>query len=215
MVKEFDIGVSAQAWVLLDMDRRSHLGEPPDNTEELAVTVAASLVQHWDETAVPVGLAANSADLWMLNPDRRPAQLGILMETLAGIRADGTLSLERFIYDLRPHLSGFNTLMVITASRRPEWTSALVSLRRQGINVTVCYVDHTSFTRPRRRVEHRLHRPGRRRVPGPARHTHLHRAARRGHQPGIVASAGRRRSQGRPRASPLLRIQRIPPAPSR
>ena len=47
MVKEFDIGVSAQAWVLLDMDRRSHLGEPPDNTEELAVTVAASLVQHW------------------------------------------------------------------------------------------------------------------------------------------------------------------------
>ena len=68
------------------------------------------------------------------------------METLAGIRADGSLSLERFIYDLRPHLSGFNTLMVITASRRPEWTSALVSLRRQGINVTVCYVDHTSFT---------------------------------------------------------------------
>ena len=148
MVKEFDIGVSAQAWVLLDMDRRSHLGDPPDNTEELAVTVAASLVQHWDETAVPVGLAANSADLWMLNPDRRPAQLGILMETLAGIRADGTLSLERFIYDLRPHLSGFNTIMVITPSRRPEWTSALVSLRRQGINVTVCYVDHTSFTVP-------------------------------------------------------------------
>ncbi|MCY4558741.1 MAG: DUF58 domain-containing protein [Chloroflexi bacterium] len=146
MVKEFDIGVSAQAWILLDMERRSHVGEPPDNTEELAVTVAASLVQHWDETAVPVGLAANSADLWMLNPDRRPAQLGILMETLAGIRADGSLSLERFIYDLRPHLSGFNTLMVITASRRPEWTSALVSLRRQGINVTVCYVDPTSFT---------------------------------------------------------------------
>ena len=38
--------------------------------------------------------------------------------------------------------------MVITPSRRPEWTSALVSLRRQGINVTVCYVDHTSFADP-------------------------------------------------------------------
>ena len=132
MVKEFDIGVSAQAWILLDMERRSHTGDAPDNTEELAVTVAASLVQHWDETAVPVGLAANSANLWMLKPDRRPAQLGILMETLAGIRADGALSLERFIYDLRPQLSGFNTLMVITASRRPEWTPALVGLRRQG-----------------------------------------------------------------------------------
>ena len=148
MVKEFDIGVSAQAWVLLDMERRSHVGEPPDNTEELAVTVAASLVQHWDETAVPVGLAANSAGLWMLKPDRRPAQLGILMEALAGIRADGGLSLERFIYDLRPQLSGFNTLMVITSSRRPEWTTALAGLRRQGINVAVCYVDPASFDGP-------------------------------------------------------------------
>ena len=150
MVKEFDIGVSAQAWVLLDMERRSHVGEPPDNTEELAVTIAASLVQHWDENAVPVGLAANSRDLWMLKPDRRPAQLGILMEALAGVRADGTLSLERFIYDLRPHLSGFNTMMVITPSRRPEWTTALVGLRRQGINVTVCYVDPSSFVEPER-----------------------------------------------------------------
>lgn len=145
MVKEFDIGVSAQAWVLLDMERRSHFGEAPDNTEELAVTVAASLVRHWDQTAVPVGLAANAGQLWTLKPDRRPAQLGILMETLAGIRADGFLPLERFIYDLRPQLSGFNTLMVITPSRRPEWTSALVGLRRQGINVAVCYIDPNSF----------------------------------------------------------------------
>ena len=145
MVKEFDIGVSAQAWAVLDLERRAHAGEPPDNTEELAVTVAASLVQHWDATAVPAGLAANAANLWMLKPDRRPAQLGILMETLAAVHADGTLPLERFINDLRPHLSGFNTLMVITPSRRPEWTYALVGLRRQGINVAVCYIDAASF----------------------------------------------------------------------
>ena len=148
MVKEFDIGVSAQAWALLDLERRSHIGAPPDNTEELAVTVAASLVQRWDAEAVPVGLAANAAQLYMLKPDRRPAQLGILMETLAAVRADGALSLERFIYDLRPHLSGFNTLMVITPSRRPEWTSALVGLRRQGINVAVCYIDPAAFASP-------------------------------------------------------------------
>ena len=148
MVKEFDIGVSAQAWALLDMERRSHAGQPPDNTEELAVKVAASLAQHWDENAVPVGLAANAADLWLLKPDRRPAQLGILMETLAGVHADGSLPLERFLYDLRPHLTGFNTLMVITPSRRPEWTAALAGLRRQGVNVAVCYIDHTDFADP-------------------------------------------------------------------
>lgn len=148
MVKEFDIGVSAQAWTLLDLERRAHIGEPPDNTEELAVTIAASLIQQWDENDVPVGFAANAANLWMLPPDRRPDQLGALMEALAGLRADGNLPLERFIYELRPHLSGFNTLMVITASNRPEWAPALVSVRRQGINVAVCYVDRASFAAP-------------------------------------------------------------------
>ena len=145
MVKEFDIGVSAQAWAVLDMERRSHVGEPPDNTEELAVTIAASLVRHWDETATPAGLAANGSEPWILKPDRRPAQLGVLMEALAGIRSDGVLPMERFLQDLRPHLSGFNTLMVITPSRRPEWASILVGMRRQGVNVAVCYVDPTGF----------------------------------------------------------------------
>ena len=145
MVKEFDIGVSAQAWAVLDMDRRSHLGEVPDNTEELAVTVAASLVRHWDESGTPAGLAANGAESWMLRPDRRPAQLGMLMEALASLRADGSLPLERFLQDLRPHLSGFNTLMIITPSRRPEWVSVLVGMRRQGVNVSVCYVDPFTF----------------------------------------------------------------------
>ena len=145
MVKEFDIGVSAQAWAVLDMERRSHVGEPPDNTEELAVTIAASLVRHWDETATPAGLAANGSEPWILKPDRRPAQLGVLMEALAGIRSDGVLPMERFLQDLRPHLSGFNTLMVSTPSRRPEWASILVGMRRQGVNVAVCYVDPSGF----------------------------------------------------------------------
>ena len=148
MVKEFDIGVSAQAWAVLDMERRSHVGEPPDNTEELAVTVAASLVQRWDETATPAGVAANGSEPWVIRPDRRPAQLGVLMEALAGVRSDGALPLERFLQDLRPHLSGFNTLMVITSSRRPEWVSTLVGMRRQGVNVAVCYVDPTDFAGP-------------------------------------------------------------------
>ena len=68
------------------------------------------------------------------------------MEALAGVRSDGALPLERFLQDLRPHLSGFNTLMVITPSRRAEWVSTLAGMRRQGVNIAVCYVDPASFT---------------------------------------------------------------------
>ena len=70
------------------------------------------------------------------------------MEALAGVRAQGNVTLERFIYDLQPHLSRFNTLTVITPSRRTEWIPALSSLRRDGVNVAVVYVEPTDFGAP-------------------------------------------------------------------
>ena len=147
MVKEFDIGISAEAWVLLDMYRGSHIdGDGVDNTEELVVTVAASLIARISELSIATGLAANAEASYIIRPDTSPSQLGRLMEALAAMRAHGEISLERFIYDLRPQLSRFNTLTIITPSRHTEWIPALRRLRRQGINVSVVYVDPDSFS---------------------------------------------------------------------
>ena len=146
MVKEFDIGISAEAWVLLDMYRGSHIeGDGVDNTEELVVTVAASLIARISELSIATGLAANAEASYVFRPDTSPSQLGRLMEALAAMRAHGDISLERFIYDLRPQLSRFNTLTIITPTRHTEWIPALRRLRRQGINVSVVYVDPESF----------------------------------------------------------------------
>ena len=146
MVKEFDIGISADAWVLLDMYRGSHIaGDGVDNTEELVVTVAASLIARISELSIATGLAANAEASYVIRPDTSPSQLGRLMEALAAMQAHGDLSLERFIYDLRPQLSRFNTLTIITPSRHTEWIPALRRLRRQGINVSVVYIDPESF----------------------------------------------------------------------
>lgn len=149
MVKEFDVGISAESWVLLDMYRSSHLGiDEVDNTEELGVKVAASLISRLDDLSMPVGLASNAERTYVLRPDSSPAQVGRLMEALATMKASGNVSLERFIYDLRPSLSRFNTLTVITPSRRTEWISALNSLRRQGVGVAVIYIDPVGFGAP-------------------------------------------------------------------
>jgi len=146
MVKEFDMGVSAEAWVLLDMFRLSHVGEDDvDNTEEMGVTIAASLINRLLELSMPAGLAANAEQTYVFRPDSSPSQLGRLMEPLAAMRAVGNVTLERFIYDLRPHLTRFNSLTVITPSRHTEWIPPLQRLRRQGINVGVVYVDPISF----------------------------------------------------------------------
>ncbi len=149
MVKEFDMGLSAEAWVVLDMQRSSHFGDDPvDNTEELAVKAAASLIERFDDLSMPVGMATNGDQTWMIRSGSGSGHVGNLMEALAGVRATGNVTLERFLYDLQPHLSRFNSLTVITPSRRTEWIPALASLRRDGVNVTVVYVDPTDFGAP-------------------------------------------------------------------
>ena len=110
MVKEFDMGISSESWVLLDMFQNSHYGDDEvDNTEELAVTTAASLINRLTELSLPVGLATNAQQTNLIRPDSSPGQISKLMEALAVARAQGRTSLERFLYDIRPSLSRFNT----------------------------------------------------------------------------------------------------------
>ncbi len=151
MVKEFDMGLSAEAWVLLDMHRLSHYGIEQDdvnNTEELAVTVAASIVNRLMDQSMPVGLAANGDQEHIFRPDSSPEQRGRLMETLSEVRAFGQVTLQEFIYGVRSHLNQFNALTVVTASVETQWVASLTHLRRQGIEVSVVLVDRSSFGSP-------------------------------------------------------------------
>ena len=147
MVKEFDLGQSAEAWVLLDMHRTSHPSpnDESDNTEELGVTIAASLISQLVESSMPVGLASNSDNTYVFRPDSSPEHQGRLFESLAQMRANGTMSLERYLYDMRGQLSRINTLTVITPSTRSEWVPALNDLRRKGVNVAVVLIDPQDF----------------------------------------------------------------------
>ena len=115
MVKEFDVGQAAQFWVLLDLQRSSHHygdaqvrtenrngggnGEPfqfqPDNTEELAVSLAASLAQRLMEISLPVGMAVNAENGRLLRPDNGPDHLSRMMETLAAGAGIGGRSVAR------------------------------------------------------------------------------------------------------------------------
>jgi hypothetical protein len=67
------------------------------------------------------------------------------MEALAEVKAVGTTAIERFLYDLRPNLSRFNTVTLITPSGRTNWIPALTALRRQGVSVSVVLIDPKSF----------------------------------------------------------------------
>lgn len=148
MVKEFDMGLSAEAWVLLDMHPDSHYGVDLDdvnNTEELSVTVAASIIDRLMDQSMPVGLASNGDQDHIYRPDSSPEQRGRLMETLAEVRAQGKRPLQEFIYGVRPHLNQYNALTVVTSSVSAEWVASLADLRHQGVEIAVVLVDRSSF----------------------------------------------------------------------
>jgi uncharacterized protein (DUF58 family) len=145
MVKEFDMGMSAEAWVLLDMQGSVHLGDDLDNTEELGVTIAASIISRLLELSIPVGLAADGDQTYILRPDSSAGQQPRLLEVLAAVRALGRTPLESFVYELQPYVSRFNTLTIITPSLNVEWLRAVNDLRRRGIRVGVVFIDPQSF----------------------------------------------------------------------
>ena len=148
MVKEFEVGLAAETWIVLDLEEEVHVGADLDivnNTEETTVTVAASLTARLQEMAVPVGLAATGYAGLNLRPNNSPEHYARLLETLAVIAARGTTSLESFIYGLRPSLNRFNTLTVITPSTRPGWATELGNLRRGGVKTRVILIDPRDY----------------------------------------------------------------------
>ena len=174
MVKEFDSGLAAQFWLLLDLHRPSHYYPTArdvasfdrlrmnndgagrggdggvgvrgdDNTEELAVMVAASLAQRLMELGLPVGLAVNGESGGLLRPDNGPDHLNRIMEMLAGAQAGNAAPLSEFIYGMRPHLNHFHSVTVITANTDPGWIGALLDLKRLNVTVSAALVDPASY----------------------------------------------------------------------
>ena len=156
MVKEFDSGLAAQFWLLLDLHRPSHhyppaseepggIQKPEDNTEEMAVTMAASLAQRLMELGLPVGLAINGEPGGMLRPDNGPDHLNRMMENLAEARAGTDASLPTFLYGMRPHLNYFHSVTVITPNSDPDWITALLDLKRLNVKASLALVDTESF----------------------------------------------------------------------
>ena len=176
MVKEFDVGMAAQFWVLLDLDRRSHFYPPEDagdrnrngarpgpesddtsgdlpqfradNTEELAVTLAASLSQRMMEMSLPVGMAVNGENGTLLRPDHGPDHLSRMMETLASARAapaPATAPLPEFLHSLRSQLNHFHSVTVVTSNTDPAWLPALLELKRVNVTISITLVDPASF----------------------------------------------------------------------
>ena len=116
-----------------------------DSTEELAVSLAASLSQRLLDLSLPVGMAVNGDNGRLLRPDSGSDHLSRLMETLAAAQAVENARLPEFLQSMRQHLNHFHSVTVVTANTDPEWLPALLDLKRGNVTTSIVMVDPSSF----------------------------------------------------------------------
>ena len=171
IVKEFELDPTADVWILLDLERGIHAGawweqawyerEVEDawmveqkaeqltpiapNTEEYAVTCAASIAKYFLDKQRAVGLAASDTEHLYAQPDRGERQLTRLLEMLAVAESNGDEPFGALIARETATMNRNITLVLITPSPEIEWIHYAQDLRRRGFHVIVILIDASSF----------------------------------------------------------------------
>jgi uncharacterized protein (DUF58 family) len=144
-VKEFDLEQTADAWIVLDLQRGIQAGRGDDSTVEVAVRAAASIADRALQENRAVGLTVNVARTAFLPPDRGGRQHLKIMQLLAAVEADGSTPLVETLITTVGRLRRGMTAVIITASLDPAWVRPLAALRTRGVSCVVVTLDAAAF----------------------------------------------------------------------
>ena len=120
-------------------------GELEESTDEYAVTIAASLAGKYLEQNLPVGLIAYGDKRYFLPAETGVVQFDRIMEYLAMSKAEGTTALESALPREEEIWGYHSSLIIITPSNRPDWTTAVKELIKRRVRIAVVLVDGQSF----------------------------------------------------------------------
>ena len=142
-VRLFDGTPGSNSWILLDIDAGVQSGEGANSTEEHGIILAASLADRALNNRQAVGLVIYGQELtWVPAPEDRQPALDALQGTGAGPARrteTGAPAAAR-----RPGPGQRSSLVIITASTRPDWLEALLPLAWRGITPTVLLLEPRS-----------------------------------------------------------------------
>ncbi len=145
MSKEFDLGLSSDVWLIVDLHRDVQAGELEESTDEYAVSIAASLARKYERAQMPVGLVSYGDARYMLPADTGAGQYERIMEYLARSKAEGSLPMEDVLVREEQFWGTQSALVIITSSHREDWAIAVKELVRRRIRVATILVDGKSF----------------------------------------------------------------------
>lgn len=145
MVKTFELDPASDVWVILDLERRVHVGVGDESTEEYAVRVAASVARHYLLANRSVGLLSFGRDLDLVEAERGPQQLTRILERLALAQAVGDVPLGSLLFEEQRRFGRHTTLVVVTPATDDLWLPAALSLVQRGVRLATVLVDPSTF----------------------------------------------------------------------
>jgi uncharacterized protein (DUF58 family) len=146
-VKEFDLEQTADAWIVLDLDRRVQLGSGDESTVEVAVRAAAAVADKALVENRAVGMSINAHRLAQLQPDRGGRQHLKVMQLLAAVEGDGSTPISEALVQSVPRIRRGMTAVVISASLDRGWVKPLATLKSRGVACVVISLDVPAFER--------------------------------------------------------------------
>jgi uncharacterized protein (DUF58 family) len=168
MSKEFELDPQAEVWIFLDASETGQASLPytwprktkedlwkhkfefalPPSTEEYGVSVAASVARYFLRQGRSVGFVSSGQTLTMIPPDRGGRQLVKILESLALLRAEGSLPIWGLVDIQAQHLARGSTIVIVTHSVEQEVVLAAELLTRRGLRPVVVLIDAGSFNGP-------------------------------------------------------------------
>jgi uncharacterized protein (DUF58 family) len=146
-VKEFDLEQTADAWIVLDLERRVQMGSGDESTVEVAVRAAAAVADKALVENRAVGMTINAHRLAQLQPDRGGRQHLKVMQLLAAVEGDGATPISEAIVASVPRIRRGMTTVLITASLDRDWVKPLAALKSRGVACVVISLDIPAFER--------------------------------------------------------------------
>lgn len=144
-VKEFDLEQTADAWIVLDLQRGIGGGRGDESTTEAAIRVAAAISDKAISENRAVGLTINVGRTAFLPADRGGRQHQKIMQLLAAVEADGAAPLVETLISTVGRLRRGMTAVVITPSLDPSWVRPLASLRTRGVACVAITFDVVAY----------------------------------------------------------------------
>ena len=145
MSKEFDVGSSNEVVILNDLDKSVQCGRLEDSTDELSISVTASLTKSYTDSHTPVGFLSHGNDRYYITPGIGSSHFDRTMQTLAVAKPGNGKKLQQVITEERNIWFNHSSIIIITPSSETEWVTALSELSQSNTSVTVIMVNAKSF----------------------------------------------------------------------